>query len=84
MAQGVIPGQDVPVGTSEGPRINDRKRTREDALPGPSTKRHAGPAIKNEAMSSAARAQRIRELQVSMDADVLSPLVASDGVVGVG
>ena len=84
MAQGVIPGQDVPVGTSEGPRINDRKRTREDALPGPSTKRHAGPAIKNEAMSSAAREQRIRDLQVSMDADVLSPLVASDGVVRVG
>ena len=84
MAQGVIPGQDVPVGTSEGPRINERKRTREDALPGPSTKRHAGPAIKNEAMSSAARAQRIRDLQVSMDADVLSPPVASDGVVRVG
>ena len=84
MAQGVIPGQDVPVGTGEGPRINERKRTREDALPGPSTKRHAGPAIKNEAMSSAARAQRIRDLQVSMDADVLSPLVASDGVVRVG
>ena len=84
MAQGVIPGQDVPVGTSEGPRINERKRTREDALPGPSTKRHAGPAIKNEAMSGAARAQRIRDLQVSMDADVLSPLVAFDGVVRVG
>ena len=70
MAQGVIPGQDVPVGTSEGPKINDHKRTREDPLAGPSTKRHAGPAIKNEAMSSAARAQRIRELQVSRDSNV--------------
>ena len=69
MAQGVIPRQDVPVGTSEGPRINDRKRTREDGLSGPSTKRHAGPAIKNEAMSGAARAQRIRELQVSRDSN---------------
>jgi hypothetical protein len=71
MAQGVIPGQDVPVGTSEGPRTNDKKRTREDALPGPSTKRRAGPAIKNEAMSGAARAQRIRDLQVSRDTNVL-------------
>ena len=72
MAEGVIPRQDVPVGTSEGPRINDRKRTREDALSGPSTKRHAGPAIaaiKNEARSGAARAQRIRELQVSRDSN---------------
>jgi hypothetical protein len=67
MAQGMIPRQDVPVGISEGPRINDRKRTREDALPGPFTKQHAGPAIKNEAMSGAACAQRIRELQVSRD-----------------
>ena len=66
MAQGVIPGQDVPVRTSEGPRINDRKRTREDALPGPS-KRHAGPTIKNEEVSATSRAQRIRDLQVSRD-----------------
>jgi hypothetical protein len=71
MAQGMIPRQDVPVGTSEGPRINERKRTREDALPSPSTKRHEGPAIKKEAMSGAARAQRIRELQVSRASNVL-------------
>jgi hypothetical protein len=68
MAQDVIPRQDVPVGTSEGPRVNDRKRVREDALPGPS-KRHAGPAIKNEAMSGASRVQRIRELLVSRDSN---------------
>ena len=85
MAQGVIPGQDVPVGTSEGPRINERKRTREDALPGPSTKRHAGPAIKNEAaMSGAARAQRIRELQVSRDINVLFRWSLLTGFVRVG
>ena len=54
MAQGMIPRQDVSVGTSKGPRVNDMKRTREDALPGPS-KRHAGPAVKKEAMSSAAQ-----------------------------
>jgi len=66
MAQGVIPGEDVPVGTSEGPRINDRKRTGEDALPGPS-KRRAGSTVKNEDMSATARAQRIRELQAELN-----------------
>ena len=71
MAQGVIPGEDVPDRSSEGPGINDRKRTREDALPGPS-KRHAGPAIKNEEMSGTARAQRIRDLQVSRDTNGFS------------
>jgi len=71
MAQGVIPGEDVPVRTSEGPRTNERKRTREDALPGPS-KRRAGPSIKNEEMSGTARAQRIRDLQVSRDTNGLS------------
>jgi len=71
MAQGIIAGQDVPVRTSEGPRINDRKRTGEDALPGPS-KRRAGSTIKNEDMSATARAQRIRDLQVSRDTNGFS------------
>jgi len=66
MAQGVIPGEDVPVETSGGPGTNDRKRTREDVLPGPS-KRHAGPAIKSEEMSGTARAQRIRDLQAELN-----------------
>jgi hypothetical protein len=71
MAQGVIAREDVPVGTSERPRINDRKRTGEGALPGPS-KRHAGSTIKNEDMSATARAQRIQDLQVSRDTNDFS------------
>jgi hypothetical protein len=72
MAQGVI-AEDAPVETREGPRINDRKRTGEDhdALPGPS-KRRAGSTIKIEDMSATARAERIRELQVSGEANGFS------------
>jgi hypothetical protein len=71
MAQGIIPGEDVPVGTSEGPSINDRKRTGEDASSGPS-KRRAGSTVKIEDMSATARAQRIRNLQVRRDTNGFS------------
>ena len=70
MAQGVIPGGDVPVGTSEGPSINDRKRTG-DALSGPS-KRRSESTVKIEDMSATARAQRIRNLQVRRDTNGFS------------
>ena len=61
MAQGVIPG---PVGTGGEPRVNDRKRFREEELPGPS-KRHTTSSVKKEEVSDTARARRIRDLQVS-------------------
>ena len=65
MAQGVIPRQDVAARTGRGPEVNDtRKRTREDDLPGPS-KRHTAPTVKKEEIPASARAQRIRNLQVS-------------------
>jgi hypothetical protein len=63
MAQGVIPRHDVAAGASGMSRINDRKRTREDEVPGPS-KRHTGPTIKEE-IPTLTRAQRIQDLQVS-------------------
>jgi hypothetical protein len=65
MAQGVIP---VPIGISGGSGFNDRKRAREDELPGPS-KRHATSSVKNEEASTSARAQRIRDLRVSSGTD---------------
>ena len=65
MAQGVIP---VPIGISDGSGFNDRKRAREDELPGPS-KRHATSSVKNEEASTSARAQRIRDLRVSSGTD---------------
>jgi hypothetical protein len=76
MAQGVIPGPDVAAGTSGVSRVNDRKRNREDEMPGPS-KRHTGPTIKQE-ISTLTRAQRIQDLQVS-EASTVSPSVAPDG-----
>ena len=50
MAQGVIPGA---VGTSVEPGVNDRKRFREEEIPGPS-KRHKASSVKKEDMSGAA------------------------------
>jgi len=63
MAQGVIPGPDVAAGTSGV--VNDRKRNREDEMPGPS-KRHTGPTIKQE-MSTITRSQRIEDLQAELN-----------------
>jgi len=65
IAQGVIPRLDVAARTSEGPGVSDRKRTRDDELPGPS-KRHTGHSVKRE-VSTAARAQRIRDLQAELN-----------------
>jgi hypothetical protein len=65
MAQGVIP---APVGNGSGSGFNDRKRAREDELPGTS-KRHATSSVKNEEVSATARAQRIRDLRVSSGTD---------------
>jgi len=65
MAQGVIPGHDVAAVTSEMSRINDRKRTREDEVPGPS-KRHTGSTIKKE-IPTTTRAQRIQDLQAELN-----------------
>jgi hypothetical protein len=66
----VIPGHDVAAGSSGTSRINDRKRTREDELPGPSKRRPAS-TIKKE-MSVDARAQRIQDLLVSRGANCFS------------
>jgi len=63
MAQGVIPKA---VGNSSESGVNDRKRTREDELAGPS-KRHITSLTKNEEMSTAARAKRIRDLQAELN-----------------
>ncbi len=60
MAQGVITGYSVGA-VSE---VNDRKRPREDGLPGPS-KRRAGSTVKKEDMSADGREQEIQALQVS-------------------
>jgi hypothetical protein len=68
MAQGVIP---KPVGTNGAFGFNDRKRTREDGLPGPS-KRHSTSSVKNEELSATARAQRIRDLRVSSSVNSFS------------
>lgn len=67
----MIPGHDVAAGTSGRSRINNRKRTREDELPGPS-KRRPAPTIKKEEMSVDARAQRIQDLLVSRGANCFS------------
>ena len=64
MAQGVIIGHGVGVGTSRGPEVNHRKRARQDGSSGPS-KRHTGPMIKKEEIPVDARALRIQALQVS-------------------
>jgi hypothetical protein len=67
MAQGVIPRHEshgVAARTGRGSQVNDRKRTREDELPGPS-KRHTAPRVKKEEIPATARAQQIRNLQVS-------------------
>ena len=47
MAQGLIIGPGVGVGTSGASGTNDRKRAREDGSPGPS-KRRTGPRTKNK------------------------------------
>jgi hypothetical protein len=65
IAEGVIAGCGIKAGKGGGSRANDRKRDREDDLPGPSTKRRTGSTVKKEEMSANARAQRIRALQVS-------------------
>jgi hypothetical protein len=64
MAQGLIPRHHVAAETNGGSEVNDRKRTREDELPSPS-KRHSAPTVKREEIPATARAQRIRDLQVS-------------------
>jgi len=66
MAQGIISQHDVAARTSGGSEVNGRKRPREDDMPGPS-KRHTAPTIKKEETSATARAQRIRDLQVSIN-----------------
>jgi hypothetical protein len=67
MAQGIIPPHDVAARTGGGSKVNGRKRTREDDhMPGPS-KRHTAPTIKKEKISATARAQRIQDLQVSIN-----------------
>jgi hypothetical protein len=71
MAQGVIPRHDVTAGIAGRFEVNDRKRTREVELSGPS-KRNAAPTVKKEEISATARAQRIRDLQVSRSAKSLS------------
>ena len=65
MADGVITGYGVGARIGRGSVANDKKRAREDSLPGPSTKRRTGPTVKSEEMSVNARAQRIQALQVS-------------------
>jgi hypothetical protein len=65
MAEGVITRCGVGARIGGGSDANDRKRAREDCLPGPSTKRRTGSTIKKEEMSANARAQRIQALQVS-------------------
>ena len=65
MADGVITGYGVGARIGRGFEANDKKRAREDSLPGPSTKRRTGPTVKKEEMSANARAQRIQALQVS-------------------
>jgi hypothetical protein len=66
MAQGIISQHDVAARASGGSEVNGRKRPREDDIPGPS-KRHTTPTIKKEEISATARAQRIRDLQVSIN-----------------
>jgi hypothetical protein len=65
MAEGVITGYGVGATIGGESEANERKRVREDDLPGPSTKRRTGSIVKKEVMSVNARAQRIQTLQVS-------------------
>jgi hypothetical protein len=81
MAQGVIPRHDEAARTGRGVEVNDRKRTREDKLPGPSERhRYTAPTVKREEITATTRAQRIRNLQVSRGrALTVSLSVAPDG-----
>ena len=64
MAQGVIVGHDAGVEKEnrERPEVHNRKRARENGLPGPS-KRRTRPAVKKEEIYDLA--QQIQVLQVS-------------------
>lgn len=61
-AQGIIPGNDV---SRQGSPINNKKRARKDASPGPSGSRSK---IKREELSGDARSQRIQALQAELEA----------------
>jgi hypothetical protein len=63
-AQGIIPGTDV---GRQGSPLNDKKRAREDGSPGPSRSRPKV-KIKREGLSGDARTERMRVLQVELDA----------------